>query len=38
MSSNSPTNDWFVSAILKDGTVSQCLLEVEGELGVNKNL
>jgi hypothetical protein len=33
MSSNSPTNDWFVSAILKDGTVSQCLLEVEGELG-----
>jgi len=29
---NSTLNDWFVSAILKDGTVGQCLSEVENEL------
>ncbi len=29
---NSTLNDWFVSAILKDGTVGQCLSEVESEL------
>lgn len=29
---NSTLNDWFISAILKDGTVGQCLSEVESEL------
>lgn len=31
-SGNSTLNDWFISAILKDGTVGQCLAQVEIEL------